>query len=488
MAEDKSGLKDKAFKGLFWKFSERALVQIVSLIVSIVLARLLTPDDYSVVGIVGVFYAFANVLISAGFNSALIQKKDAIVEDYSGVLWISLGAAVVMYGIIFFAAPYIARLYEKEILTLIFRIMGLSFIINAFKSVLCARISNQLQFKKFFWSTFIGTAASAVIGITMALKGFGPWALVGQQMSNSIIDTLILTFTTKIKYVFRGSTKNIPSLFNYGWKIWASGIIHTIYQEINPLIIGLKYSGADLAYYSKGGTFPGIVNSTLCDTVSAVMFPVMSKMQEEKDALLKYTRQFISGASFLIFPMMLGFLAVSENFVRVVLTDKWLPAVIYMQIFCIVYMFNIIHTGNLQVIRALGRSDVTLIMEIIKKFSYAVVILLFVLFSNGPEMLAVASIVNTLIATVLNTVPNVKFIGYKMRYQLYDLLPNLITSIIMCVCVLLIGRLELNIYLLLFIQVFSGVVIYLTLNILIRNPNLKFAVNTVKGFLKRKNV
>ena len=151
-------------------------------------------------------------------------------------------------------------------------------------------------------------------------------------------------------------------------------------------------------------------------------------------------------------------------------------------------MFNIIHTGNLQVIRAMGRSDITLIMEIVKKSSYAVVILLFVLFSTRPEMLAVASIVNTLIATVINTVPNVKLIGYKVKYQLYDILPNLITSTIMCVCVLLIGRLELNVYLLLFIQVVSGVVIYLALNVLIRNPNLKLAINMVKGFLKHKNV
>ena len=485
MIDSKKDLKTRAFKGLFWKFSERALVQLVSLAVSIVLARLLTPDDYSIVGIVSIFFAFANVLISGGFNSALIQKKDATAEDYSGVLWISLGMSLVMYGAIFFTAPYVADLYQKEILTVVFRVMGLTFIINAFKSVLCARISNQLQFKKFFWSTFIGTAASAVIGITMALKGFGPWALVAQQMSNSIIDTLVLVFTTRVRYVFRGSTKNIPSLFNFGWKIWASGIIHTVYQEINPLIIGLKYSGADLSYYSKGRSFPGIVNSTLSDTVSAVLFPVMSKMQDEKKEILKYTRRFISGSSFLIFPMLLGFCAVSENFVRVLLTDKWLPAVIYMQAFCFVYMFNIIHTGNLQVIRALGRSDISLIMEIIKKSLYALVILIFVLFTDRPEYLALACVINTLIATVVNTIPNVKLIGYKMRYQLYDILPNLITSAIMCICVILIGKLNLNIYLLLAVQVISGALIYVVLNVIFRNKNLGYVWNTAKSFFNK---
>ena len=484
MDEEKGSLKVKAFKGLFWKFSERILVQMVSLAVSIVLARLLTPDDYSVVGIVSIFFAFANVLISAGFNSALIQRKNTTIEDYSGVLWISLGMAIVMYAVIFFTAPYIARIYEKNILTLAFRIMGLSFIINAYKSVLCAYISNQLQFKKFFWSTFVGTFVSAVIGITMAIIGCGPWALVVQQMSNSIIDALVLTFSTKMKFVFRGSTKNISSLFNYGWKIWVSGIIHTIYQEINPLIIGLKYSSVDLAYYSKGRNFPVLVNATLSETVSSVMFPVMSKLQDNKKELLKYTRNYIGVTSFFVFPMMLGFLAISENFVRIVLTEKWLPSVIYMQIFCIVFMFNIIHTGNLQAIRALGRSDVILTMEIIKKTSYAIVILLFVIFTDRPELLALASIVNTVIATIVNIVPNSRLIGYKAKNQLLDVLPNLITSTVMCICVLLIGRLNMNMYALLVLQVVMGIIIYLLLNILVKNKNYEYVLNTIVSSVK----
>ena len=478
-------LKNKTFSGFIWKFGERIIAQLVSLVVSIIFARLLTPEDYSVVGIVAIFFAFANVFISGGFNTALIQKKDANIEDYSSVLFISLISAALIYIVLFFCSPFIARAYEQEILIAVFRIMGLTLFINAVKSVLCAYVSQHLQFKKFFLSTIVGTIISAVVGITMATKGFGPWALVAQQMTNATIDTLILFFTTRIRFIFKISKNSTKTLFKYGWKILVASSVSTLYDEINPLIIGLKYTGADLSYYTKGKSFPQLLNSTIGATLSAVLFPIMSKMQDDKSAILSYTRRFMQLSSYVLFPMMIGFLAVADKFILVLLTDKWLPATIYIQIFCIVYMFDIIQTGNLQVVRAIGRSDLVLILEFTKKILYAIVILCFVLFSNTPEYLALASIINTLIATIINTAPNRKLIGYQYRLQIMDLLPNLLTALVMGIVVYAVGLLKINLYIVLIIQVFTVVIVYLLLSLFLKNRNLKYILTSLKSFLAK---
>lgn len=486
MQNENAQLKTKTVKGFAWKFAERMSAQLVSLVVSIILARLLTPDDYAVVGIVTIFFAFANVFISGGFNTALIQKKDADEEDFSSVLYISLTTATICYLIIFFTAPIIANAYSQEILVPVFRIMGLTLFINAFKSIVSAYISSRLLFKKYFLCTFLGTAVSAVIGISMAATGYGPWALVAQQMSMAIVSTASLYLTTKVKFVLRFNAKKAKGLFKYSWKILVASEISVLYEEINPLVIGLKYSGADLSFYTKGKTFPGILNSTIGDTLSSVLFPTMSKLQDDKSALLNCTRRFMSVGSFIIFPVMIGFLSVADKFVLVLLTEKWLPASIYIQAFCIVYMLNIIQNGNLQVYRAIGRSDLILKLEIIKKSAYFIVILLFIIFTDKPEYLAFACIINTFIATIVNTAPNRKLINYRYRLQIADLLPNFILSTVMGVAVYFIGLIKMHVVLLLVVQVLSGIVIYVALSFITQNKNFKYLLNMIKGFLKRK--
>lgn len=482
---EQTQLKEKTIFGLFWKFAERFMAQIVSLVVSVILARLLTPDDYGVVGIVTIFFAFANVFISGGFNTALIQKKDADQEDYSSVLWISLITAAILYSIMFFCAPSIASAYDKAILIPVVRVMGLTIFINAFKSVACAYISSHFQFRKFFFATIGGTLVSAVVGIVMALKGYGAWALVAQQMTNSIVDTLILYLTTRIRFVFRICKQRTKRLFNYSWKILAASGISVVYDEVNPLIIGLKYSSAHLSYYSKGKSFPSLINSTIGNTLSAVLFPAMAKVQDNKEAVLNYTRKFMRVTSFVLFPMMLGFLVVAEKFILLLLTDKWISATFFLQAFCIVYMFDMIQSGNLQVIRAVGRSDILLILEIVKKTTYAIVIALFVFFTNKPEYLALACIINTGVATLVNTFPNRKLIGYKYRLQVLDLLPNFIIAAIMGAVVYCVGLLKINLLLLFALQIVSGFFTYILLSVITKNENLQYVLEIIRKFLKK---
>ena len=239
----------------------------------------------------------------------------------------------------------------------------------------------------------------------------------------------------------------------------------------------------DLAYYTKGHQFPMALNGCMDGALTSVLFPVMSKVQDDPQKVLNYTRRFIRTVSYIVFPVMVGFLAVSDSFVRVLLTEKWMPASIYIKIFCITYAFNIVQTGNLQTIRAIGRSDIILKLEIIKKSLYFVVILLALLFAKSPEALAVATIINTCIATVVNTAPNRKLIGYRYRDQIADILPNLILCVIMGVLVYLVNFLAMGALLKLCVQLVVGVVSYLLLSLVTRNQSFFYLL---KQFLKKR--
>ena len=471
---DESALKGKFLKGTFWKFFERFLAQGVSLIVSIIIARLLVPDDYSVVSIVAIFFAFANVLISGGLNTALIQKKNADYEDYSTVLHISVIISLIIYVILFFTAPAIANLYHKEQLVPIIRIISISLPITAIKSIWCAYISAKMQFRKFFFATIGGTIISAVVGIVMALKGFGPWALVAQQLTNTAIDTLILIITTRIRIVPRINISKFKSLFKYGWKILVSSFLNTTYNEITPLVIGLRFNTTDLALYSKGKTYPQTVSSMTVNTLSSVLFPFLSKFQDNKSKILHYTRKYMQMASFIVFPMLLGLFAVSENFVHVILTDKWMGITFYMKVFCIACMFDIVAVGNCESIKAIGKSGVFLIMEIIKKTSYLILIVLFVLFSKDPHILVFSALACAIVQIIVNSIPNRFILGYRFLDQIKDLLPSLLASVAMCIAVKFVhtsgdsyGALEL------LKQIAVGIFIYVVLSLTFRNKALK---------------
>ena len=478
---EKETLKYKVVSGVLWKGLERICAQAVSAIVSIILARILVPDDYSIVSIVAIFFSFCNIFISSGLNQSLIQKKDADDLDYSTILVVNMIFAVVLYFMMYIASPYISKLYGKPILTPIIRIMALTFFVNAYKSVLCAKISSELRFKLFFRATFIGTCVSAVAGIAMALGGFGAWSLVAQQMTNSIIDTLMLRVTTDYRFGIRFSYERFQNLFGYGLRITLASILSVLYNECNPLIVGLKFSTTSLAFYNKGMMFPGLINSIGKNTLAPTLFPAMSKIQDDPAALRNATRRFIKVSSFIIFPLMAGLMAVSETFVRVVLTEKWLPIVPFMLVFCISYGFDLIQTGNLQMIQAIGRGDYVLKMEIIKKANYFIVIALFVWKSNSAFELALSSIVCTAIATLVNTYPTKKILGYGLYYQFKDMSINLFCSIVLFFTVRIIGNLPVPDFFLLIIQVFIGIVCYLLLCLILKNEAFFYILNIAKS-------
>lgn len=475
MAKNNNGL----LRNLSWKFAERISAQVVTLVVSIVLARLLDPSHYGLISIVNIFITLANVFVSDGFGSALIQKKDSDVLDFSSVLYFNICFSLVLYGILWISAPYISSFYGDgyELLTPVLRVLSLRLILSAINSVQQAYISKNMMFEKFFWATLFGTIVSAFVGIYMAYKGYGVWALVAQYMTNTTIDTIVLQISINKWPVLRFSFERLKQLLGFGARILGSNLLITGYQELRALIIGKVYSSEDLAFYDKGKQFPSIIVTNINTSIGAVLFPKMSQLQDSKDDVKLLTRKSIRFGSYCMCPIMLGLAAVSRPVVSILLTDKWLPCVPLMQLLCINSMCLPFHTANMQATKAMGRSDITFKTEIIKKSIELVVLISVMRISVTAIVIGMAACSVSFV--FLNGYPNIKLIDYSLKEQLNDLLPNLVMSSIMAALVMLIGMANINQYLLVIIQVIVGALFYVLLSVVTRNKEFKYIYRLV---------
>ena len=432
----------KVISNFIWRFAERCGAQGVSFIISIVLARLLAPEMYGTIALVTVFTTVLNVFVDSGLGNALIQKKDADEVDFSTVFYFNLAVCLVLYVAVFAVAPVIARFYNDLDLVPIIRVLSLTIVISGIKNVQQAYVSRTLQFKRFFFSTLGGTIGAAIIGITMAYKGFGVWALVIQQIFNVAVDTLILWITVKWRPKAVFSFERLKGLASYGWKLLVSSLLDTVYNNVRQLIIGKLYSAADLAYYNKGKQFPNLVITNVNVAIDSVLFPVISANQDDTAQVKKMTRRAMQTSSFVIWPVVMGLAACAESIVKILLTEKWLPCVPYLQIFCFTYGFWPIHTANLNAIKSVGRSDIFLKLEVIKKVIGIISILISLPFGVMP--MALAYMATAPLSAFVNATPNRKFLGYKYREQIMDILPSMLLSFIMAIGVLMVGYLLLE--------------------------------------------
>lgn len=476
--------KNKIIASLIWKFLERGGTQIVQFIVSIILARILIPEDYGVVAIVLVFIAIANVFIQTGFNTALIQKKDVDDVDYSSVFYLSLFVALVLYIIIYILSPSIAEFYKQPILKPLFRVLSLTLFFGAINSIQQAIVARRMEFKNYFFSSIGGILLSALIGIIMAYNDFGVWSLVSQQLVNIISITIILWVTVKWRPKLLFSFKRIKKLFSYGWKVLISSLIDVIYKNIYDLVIGKKYNSSSLAYYNRGRQFPSVIIQNIDGSISSVMLPALSKEQDNKENVKKMMRRAIVTSSFLIFPITIGLVIIAEPMVKVVLTDKWLACVPFIQILSISYSFWPIHTANLQAINSIGRSDIYLKLEIIKKIVGIVILVITLKF--GVIWMSIGQVVSGIIATFINAYPNKNLLNYKYFEQLKDIFPSFILSIIMGVIIYPIKLINISPIFILLFQVFFGIIIYFLLAYILKLECFKYIINTIKNFKGRE--
>ena len=480
---NKEKLKSQMTSGMIWKFAERFVAQGVSFIVSMVLARILIPEDYGSVAIINIFISIADIFLSSGLNTSLIQKKDADDLDFSTIFYLNLGLSVVLYLIMFITAPLIAHAYNLPILKNAIRVFALRLPVSAFQVIQVAYISKKMQFKKFFFATIGGTLLSAVIGITMALKGLGVWALIGQYLTNTVVDTMILWATVRWMPKKLFSFKAAIPLIKYSWKIMMTDLLGTLCNNLGSFIIGTKYNSANLAYYTKGKQLPLLFRDNIYTTLISVLFPGISVVNDDITAVKIITRKSMRIMSYIVFPISLGLMAAGKTIVEILFTAKWLPMLPYVYIMCLETIISVPATIALQPIKAIGRSDLMLKTEVIKKISF--VILTVVAMNFGIFAIALTIPVNTLLDLIVNSIINKKIINYNFLEEFSDCFTALLFSFIMAIIVAFIGKIELTIYIKVVIQIVSGILCYTGISWVTKNKEFSYILNVATDHLKK---
>ena len=470
-------------KNFFWRLLERFGAQIVTFVVSIVLARLLEPEAYGIISIVTIFTTLLQVFVDSGMANALIQKKNADDLDFSTVFYFNVSICIILYWLMFAFAPLIAKFYDIPLLKSVVRVVSLSIVVSGVKNVQQAYVSKNMLFKKFFYSTVGGNMISAVVGIAMAYKGYGVWALAFQHLTNSVFGTIILWINVKWRPICRFSIKRLRGLFSYGSKLLIAHFLEALYNDLRSLIIGKKYTTTDLSFFDKGKFIPSMVATNINSSIDSVLLPAMSSEQDDINKIKSMTRRSIKISSYLMWPLMLGLAACAESIVSLILTAKWLPCVTYLRVFCVTFAFHPIQTANLNAIKAIGNSGLYLKLSVAKKivgFSILVVTMWF-----GVPVMAYALIGESIITQIINSWPNRKILNYGYLEQLKDILPSLGLAIFMAICVWFENLLPYGDFIKLVIQVSSGALIYIVGSRIFHVDSFEYVFFTVKKMLKR---
>ncbi len=476
--------KKSVFTNLIWRFAERSGAEILQILVSIVLARILAPEAFGTIALLLVFSNILQVFVDSGLGNALIQKKDADDLDFSSVFYFNIFVCIILYIALFLCAPFIAEFYQNPELTSLVRALGLTIIISGVRNVQQAFISRTMQFKKFFITSMGGVIVAAIVSIAMALTGFGIWALIAQKIINLAVATAIMWLTVGWHPKLMFSWTRLKVLISYGWKLLVSSLIDTVYREFSKLIIGKKYSSQDLAFYNQGNQYPNLIAVNINTAIDSVIFPVMSREQSDPARVKAMTQRAMKTGIYIMAPLMMGLAFTAPNVVSIILTDKWLPCVPYMRIFCFTFMFYPLHTTNLNAIKAMGRSDLFLKLEIIKK----IVGMALLLGSMWHSVMAMAysMIVSSVASQIINSFPNKKLLNYGYLEQLRDILPSILLAVFMGVCVHFVGHSSLPAIIELALQIVMGAVIYIAGSVIMKNESFNYMLDILKSFLSKK--
>lgn len=475
-----------AISGALWRFGERICAQLVTFIVSLILARLLLPEDYGIVSIAMILIYICNVFAASGFGVALIQKKEADNLDYSTISIFGLLMTGMLYTLLFFAAPLIAAIYQKAELTLLLRIMALRLPFTAINSVQQAYVSRHLIFKKFFFSTLIGTCVSAVVGIWMAYCGCGVWSLAAQYLVNGVMDTIILGITLHWWPGIKFSLIRLKGMFGFGWRILFSDLLVTLYTQVRGLLIGKFYAPDQLAYFERGQQIPHIFVTNVGTAISSVLFPAMSAQQDDHEAFTSTLRRSVRFSAYIMFPIMGGLAVIAEPLIKLLLTDKWLPAVPFLQLSCLAFAFSSWGTINQQATKALGKSEQYLQFEIQKRI--VGVLLLVISLPFGVTAIALSACLEAFFALVINAHLN-HALDYGFVRQAKDVGPTVCITLVMMLLVAGLRLIVADHLLLLLLQIAAGILLYIILSVLTRHDGFIFAKSVLFNLLgKRKGL
>ena len=470
--------KSRIIANIGWKFAERTGSQSALFIITIILARLLLPEQFGIIVIVTVFIQIANIFVTSGFQQALIQKKNVDNLDYSSIFFANIGLSVILYSIIYFSAPLIADFYGQEILSPVLRVLGLRLIFAAINTVQNAYVAKNLIFNKLFYSTLSGIVVSGVIGVGMAYKGFGVWSLVAQQLISVLITTVVLWLMIDWRPKLQFSLIRAKILFSFGWKLLLAGLLNTFTYHIRYLIIGKIYSPSDLAYFERGLKLPKMIMSNINASISTVMFPVISKEQDNLNNLKMLTRKSIRVSSYIIFPIMMGFVVLAEPLVKLILTEKWLPSVPYLRIGCYLNAVQIIQIAIQNALLAKGKSDIFLKMDIISQVIS--ITFLIIVMNHGVMAIALASLITSTFNMLMKVYIGKRLIGYSYSELFADNIPIVTVSVIMASFVYMVNFIDYSVLVRLIIQIPFGIIIYLLFSYLFKLEGLKFVLDFMR--------
>ncbi len=480
----KKSLKEKVFSGVLWSMGERVFAQLIALVIQIVLARILMPEEYGVIAIALVFISLSNVIATSGLSMSLIQKKDADDLDFSSAFYLNLVFGLVLFAIVYFTAPQIGDFYGNPLITDVLRVLGISIPFSAIVSVQKSYVSRKMLFRRFFVSTLIGNTAAGILGIIAAFSGWGVWALVVQSISTVVFDLVILLITVEWRPKLLFSIGRTKELYSFGWKVLVSNLVYEFFRQLRSLVIGKAYSAEDLAYYNRGEVFPSLISVNMDTSLQTALFPAMSQLQDDVDKLRDVLKKSVTVGCFVVFPLMAGLAAVAEPLISVLLTDKWLPAVPFVWFFCIAYSMQTLQSANLQAIRAVGKSDITLIQDIVKRVFDIVLLIIAIPF--GVYAIALAAVIGSVFSTIVNALPCKKMFGYGFFHQIKDIIPSLVIAVLMGVVVWSISLLGIPILPQLFIQIIVGIVVYVVLARIAKIESLNYISDIIRGYIPKK--
>ncbi len=473
-------IKGKVFSGVFWTVLERFSASGVSFVVSIVLARVLMPEDYGLVAMVMIFIVLADVFINSGFNTALIQKKDADELDFSTVFWCSMGISFVIYVALFFSAPLVAAFYNEAALVLLLRVFALRIPLAVPNSIQHAYVSRNMIFKKFFFSTFLSTLVSGAIGIGMAFVGFGPYALIGQYFSKTVFDTLVLAFIVDWRPRFRFSVQRARSLMGYGSAVLLADLSGQFFDQLRGLIIGKFYTSADLAYYNRGQQFPQFASTNISAAIMTVLFPAIANEADDMARVRAMTRRALKTMAFVFLPMMVGMACVAEPLVDVLLTVKWEGSVFFLQVISISTAIGMWSNVSLQSLKAIGRGGTLLKLEFVKKPVYVALLVAGVMVS--VEAVALTMLLYSIYSAYINMRELSRHTGYGVKEQVTDALPEVCMSVAMGFVVFALNAMCVPSIVKLLVQIAIGVAVCVVIACFSHMESWDYAV----GILKKK--
>lgn len=479
MAEIKK--RDGVAKGIFWKLLERFGVQGAQFLIQLVLARLLEPSHYGTMAVMTVFISLAGVLVQGGFYTALIQKKDVEERDFSAALWTSLSAAGVLYGVLFCAAPGIGVLCTVPEIAAPLRLLALVLFPNAMQSILLAAAGRCMQFKWVFCSSLTAVLLSGAVCIALAYGGAGLWTLVAQSLLNSVLSCVLLCLLLRWRPKLSCELRRVRALFAFGWKLLVSGLLDTAYQQLHSFAVGQKFSPEILGFYSRGRQLPQFFAYGVGDSLQSVLLPVLSAEQADPPAVRARTRQAVSLSAYLVFPVMAMLAGAAEPLVRLLLTEKWTPCTAFLRIFCLSLALYPVHVCHLQAVNAMGRSDIFLRLELVKKGIGTAALLAAVLCFDSAAAVAWTSAVTAVVGCAVNGCPNRKLIGYSHREQAADILPPALLAVLAYGAVRLTERLALPPLLSLLLQLAAGAALYFGLSAVLRIRPYRMLLSMLKG-------